>query len=105
MKHVLLFAASVITAMPMANATDLDVKIAASFAAKYEVCGNKLKNAKIGSGWRIKAAISKERASDLSRKYLFEKGYVKHLEKEKKKIRNSWTRKRCKTYINDRLED
>lgn len=88
-----------------AYSASLDTKIAASFAAKYEVCGNKLKDAKFGSGWRIKAKISRDRASDISKKRLFEKGYVKYLEKEKKKIRKNWSKKRCKKFINERLDD
>jgi len=88
-----------------ALSTSLDTKIAASFAAKYEVCGNKLKDAKLGSGWRVKAKISHDRASEISKKRLFEKGYVKSLEKEKKKVRNNWSKKRCKKFINERLDD
>lgn len=88
-----------------ASSTSLDTKIAASFAAKYEVCGNKLKDAKFGSGWRIKAKISHDRASEISKQRLFEKGYVKSLEKEKKKVRRNWTKKRCKKFLNERLND
>jgi len=104
MKKILLLISLILT-VPIVNAAALDTKIAASFAAKYVVCGNKLKNAKIGSGWRIKAAISRERAKEINREYVLEKGYIKHLEKEKKKIRNNWGRARCKQYLNTRLED
>jgi hypothetical protein len=102
-KYIVLTA--VLFASTSISATSLDTKIAASFAAKYEVCGYKLKDAKFGSGYRIKAKVSRDRASDMSRERLFEKGYVKTLEKEKKKIWRNWSKQRCKKFIDERLDE
>jgi hypothetical protein len=87
------------------NATDLDTKIAASFAAKYDICAKKVKNADVGLAWKIKAGVAKERADDLNKDRLLERGYIKTFEKEKKKIKRNWSLKRCKKFINERLDD
>jgi uncharacterized metal-binding protein len=87
-----------------ALATDIDTKIAASFAAKYDICSKKIKKAKLGLAWNIKAGVAKERADDLNKERLLEQGYIKSFEKEKKKIKRNWNLKRCKKFVNEHLD-
>jgi hypothetical protein len=86
-----------------ANAVDLDTKIAASFAAKYDICSKKIKNSGAGLGWKIKAGIAKEKADEINRERLLERGYIKSFEKEKKKIKRNWNVKRCKKFVNQHI--
>jgi hypothetical protein len=86
-----------------ANAADLDTKIAASFAAKYDICSKKLKKADLGLGWKIKAGIAKEKADEINRERLLERGYIKSFEKEKNKIKRNWNVKRCKKFVNQHI--
>jgi ribosomal protein S8 len=86
-----------------ANAADLDTKIAASFAAKYDICSKKIKNADSGFGWKIKAGIAKEKADEINLERLLEQGYIKSFEKEKKKIKRNWNVKRCKKFVNQHI--
>lgn len=75
----------------------LDEKIAASFAAKYEVCALKLKNV---SGYKFKAIALKAEADEIHRKKLGGGGYLHALEKEKKK---AWSLSphKCRKIAND----
>jgi hypothetical protein len=72
----------------------LDEKIAASFAAKYEVCALKLKDSN-----PLKAIKLKIKADEISRDKLFGGGYIKAFAKEKKK---AWllSKKRCRKLAN-----
>lgn len=74
-----------------------DEKIAASFAAKYEVCALKLSKT---NGYKFKAIALKAEADDIHRKKLGGGGYLQALEKEKKK---AWTLplSKCKKIAND----
>lgn len=69
-----------------------DEKVAASFAAKYEVCALKLKDSN-----PIMAITLKAKADEISRKKLGGGGYIKAFKKEKKK---AWLidKKRCRKF-------
>lgn len=69
-----------------------DEKVAASFAAKYQVCALKLKDTK---GYRFKAIALKAKSDEISRDKLGGGGYIKAFQKEKKK---AWllSAKKCK---------
>ncbi len=84
-------------------ATDLDVMIAASFAAKFEYCGNQLKDADVGPGWKIKVAVARERGKEIGSEHVKKNGYIKQVIKEKTKIRRDWDLNRCKRFLDDSL--
>lgn len=88
MKKVLLL--SIILGI-YANAA-LPEKIAASFAAKYEVCALKLKDTQ---NYKLKAIGLKIKADKIHKDKLFNEGYLKALKKEKK---SAWfiSLKKCK---------
>lgn len=71
----------------------LDEKIAASFAAKYEVCSKKLAD----KGMLIRALKLKAKADEISRDKLGGGGYIEAIIKEKKK---AWLIpiKKCKKF-------
>lgn len=70
----------------------VDEKIAASFAAKYEVCALKLKDTN-----PIMAIKLKAKADEISRDKIGGGGYIKAYAKEKK---SAWliTKDKCKKY-------
>lgn len=74
----------------------LDEKIAASFAAKYEVCSKKLAD----KGMLIRALKLKAKADEISRDKLGGGGYIKALVKEKK---TAWLIpiKKCKKFADN----
>lgn len=69
-----------------------DEKVAASFAAKYEVCALKLKDSN-----PFMAITLKAKADEISRDKLGGGGYIKAYAKEKKK---AWliSKKKCKKF-------
>lgn len=75
-----------------------DEKVAASFAAKYQVCALKLKDT---PGYRLKALGLKTKSDEIGRDKLGGGGYIKAFQKEKKK---AWllSKKECKKFA-DRL--
>lgn len=74
----------------------LDEKIAASFAAKYQVCALKLKNT---NGYRLKSVRLKAKSDEINREQLGDGGYLKAFLKEKSKAR--WlSLKKCKKLAN-----
>ncbi|RTR28539.1 hypothetical protein [Shewanella atlantica] len=75
-----------------------DEKVAASFAAKYQVCALKLKDT---PGYRLKALGLKAKSDEIGRDKLGGGGYIKAFQKEKKK---AWllSKKECKKFA-DRL--
>jgi len=74
-------------------------KIAASFAAKYEVCSIKLKDK---AGYKFKALGLKIKADQIHLDKLGKKGYIKALKKEKQL---AWLipLKKCKKIANTHL--
>ena len=94
MKKFLLLIAMLI---PLGANAGLDEKIAASFAAKYEVCALKLKDV---DGYRLKALGLKIKADEISRDKLGGGGYIKAFTKEKKK---AWLipKHQCKKLANN----
>lgn len=91
----LLLAIFLLTAASPAYA-GLDDKIAASFAAKYEICSNRLKHRK---GYFLRSLAMRAESDRINRKHLGERGYLKALKKEKKKARDMPLRK-CKKISN-----
>jgi len=75
-----------------------DEKVAASFAAKYQVCALKLKDT---PGYRLKALGLKAKSDEIGRDKLGGGGYIEAFQKEKKK---AWllSKKECKKFA-DRL--
>lgn len=69
-----------------------DDKIAASYAAKYEICSKRLKHRK---DYFFKSLGMKAEADRINKKHLGKKGYLKALIKEQEKARNMPLRK-CK---------
>ena len=78
-----------------ANAA-LPEKIAASYAAKYEVCALKLKDT---NNYKLKALGLKIKADEIHRDKLFKEGYLKAYKKEKK---SAWllSLEKCKKLAN-----
>lgn len=86
-----------ITGIAFNASAGLDEKIAASFAAKYEVCALKLKST---PGYKLKALGLKVKADEIGRDKV-NPDYIKAFVKEKKK---AWTIpiRKCKKFA-DRL--
>jgi len=89
MKKILLVVAML---APLGANAGFDEKVAASFAAKYEVCALKLKGV---DGYKLKALGLKIKADEISRDKLGGGGYIKAFKKEKKK---AWliSKRKCK---------
>lgn len=85
-----------ITLIMITAQAGLPEKIAASFAAKYEICALKLKDF---PKYKFKALGLKIKADKIHKNNLFKKGYLKALKKEKK---NTWliSIKKCKKLAN-----
>jgi len=75
----------------------LDERIAASFAAKYQVCAFKLKDT---SGYRLKAIGLKAKSDQIGRDKVGGGGYIETFLKEKKK---AWLLplKKCKKFADN----
>lgn len=94
MKKIIFLATAIISAQFMVNDAHagLDEKIAASFAAKYEVCALKLKDSN-----PFMAITLKAKADEISRDKLGGGGYIKAFAKEKKK---AWllSKEKCREF-------
>ena len=75
----------------------LDERIAASFAAKYQVCAFKLKDT---PGYRLKALGLKAKSDEIGRDKIGGGGYIETFVTEKKK---AWalSLKKCKKFANN----
>ena len=75
----------------------LDERIAASFAAKYQVCAFKLKDT---PGYRLKALGLKAKSDEIGRDKIGGGGYIDTFVAEKKK---AWalSLKKCKKFANN----
>ncbi len=93
MKTILLIA---IFAVVSAQA-GFDEKVAASYAAKYEVCSKRLKKV---DGYRLKAMGLQIKADKIHKEKLLNGGYLKALSKEKKR---AWLMplRKCKKIANN----
>jgi len=91
MKKILLVVAMFVSLGANAG---VDEKIAASFAAKYEVCALKLKDV---DGYKLKALGLKVKADEISRDKIGGGGYIEAFMKEKKK---AWllSKRKCKKF-------
>ncbi|RTR40964.1 hypothetical protein EKG38_03375 [Shewanella canadensis] len=89
---------AVIGMASLSTTAGFDEKVAASFAGKYEVCAKRLGNK---PGYKLKAGRLKAEANSIHIDQIGDGGYLKALDKAKKK---AWklSLKKCKK-IADRL--
>nr|WP_019441769.1 hypothetical protein [Moritella marina] len=88
---------SVASAFSSTASAGFDEKIAASFAAKYQVCALKLKDT---PGYRLKALGLKAKSDEIGRDKIGGGDYIESFIKEKKK---AWTLslKKCKKFADN----